>query len=117
MESAKSIITPKISLFKPAEKDFAFKNDALESLLSDQIEPQVIVKKSGLQHKEWQVVKTPLGNPDHRYKDGTLWVRNPNDDHSYCQVIYFRIKEVYNGSSYGTSVISAATPYLCGCSE
>ena len=115
MESAKNIVASKISLFKPAELDFKQQNAALEKLLKAQMEPDVIVKKSGLTHSDWQIVKTPLGIPDHRYKDGTLWVRNPMDDHPYCQVIYFRIKEVYDGSSYGTAMVTNATPYLCGC--
>lgn len=115
MESAKSIVAPKINLLKPADKDFMSKNSVLEKLISEQLEPQVIIKKSGLLHSDWQVVLSPLGTPDHRYKDGTLWVRNPKDDHPYCQVIYFRIKEIYQGSSYGSSAVSNATPYLCGC--
>ena len=115
MESAKSIVAPKINLFKPADKDFMSKNTVLEKLISEQLEPQVIIKKSGLLHSDWQVVLSPLGTPDHRYKDGTLWVRNPKDDHPYCQVIYFRIKEIYQGSSYGSSAVSNATPYLWGC--
>jgi hypothetical protein len=115
MESAKSIVAPKINLLKLAEKDFMSKNGVLEKLISEQLEPQVIIKKSGLLHSDWQVVLSPLGTPDHRYKDGTLWVRNPKDDHPYCQVIYFRIKEIYQGSSYGSSAVSNATPYLCGC--
>jgi hypothetical protein len=115
MEGAKSIVAPKINLFKPADKDFMSKNTVLEKLISEQLEPQVIIKKSGLLHSDWQVVLSPLGTPDHRYKDGALWVRNPKDDHPYCQVIYYRIKEIYQGSSYGSSAVSNATPYLCGC--
>jgi hypothetical protein len=115
LESAKSIVAPKLYMFKPADKDFISKNSVLEKLMSVTLEPQVVIKKSGLLHSDWQVVKTPIGIPDHRYKDGTLWIRNPKDDHPYCQVIYFRIKEVYQGSGYGSAAVSNATPYLCGC--
>ena len=83
--------------------------------IGEQMKSNLIQKMESAKNIVWQIVKTPLGIPDHRYKDGTLWVRNPMDDHPYCQVIYFRIKEVYDGSSYGTAMVTNATPYLCGC--
>lgn len=115
MEAAKSILESKINLYIPETSAFIHKNTSLETLLKSQMETHVIIKKSGLQHNDWQVVKTPLGAPDHRYKDGALWIRNPKDDHAFCQVVYFRIKEVYNGSTYERSNVSSATSYLCGC--
>ena len=91
---------------------------ASEALMKGYLKNPAILKihKIGISDADWQIEKNNIGIPLYRYKRGTMWVRNNNDDHPYCKGLFFVIKQDYSGGgTYGKSFISEYSEELRGC--
>ncbi|MFN4952461.1 MAG: hypothetical protein ACK5F0_12645 [Flavobacteriales bacterium] len=115
MDEIKPMLSLKIPNFKPAVSDFSAKDPSSEGLMKASLLPHIEPRKSGLTFSDWKLVKNPSGLVDYRYKDGTLLIRNTMADYSFCEVMYFRISQSFDGVSFEPSVLSSPTSYLCGC--
>lgn len=62
------------------------------------------VFKIGLQSNVWNIQKNVLGIPEKRYKHGAIWVKYPNVDHGFCQILWINVIQDYaGGGTYGQS--------------
>lgn len=62
------------------------------------------VFKIGLGSAVWNIQKNALGIPEKRYKHGAIWVKYPNVDHGFCQILWINVIQDYaGGGTYGQS--------------
>jgi hypothetical protein len=115
LDGLKPVLTPKIPLFKPNSSSFQYKNSELENLMKNRLTQNVSIQQSGVSSADWTTVNKPNGLPDYRFKDGALVIKDGKADHPFCEVLYFRFNQKYNGSSFEETTISDGTAYLCGC--
>lgn len=118
LDELKPICSPKIALLKMENNLFQFRDAASETLMKAYLKNPAILKihKIGLSDADWLIEKNSYGIPLYRYKRGTMWVRNNNDDHPYCKGLFFVIKQDYSGGgTYGKSFISEYSEELRGC--
>lgn len=74
------------------------------------------VFKIGLGSPAWTLQKNVLGIPEKRFKQGAIWVKYPNVDHGYCQILWVNVIQEYaGGGTWGQSYGYFARNEPAGC--
>ncbi len=55
------------------------------------------IHKIGFNDSNWDIAKNDIGIPMYKYRTGQMFVKNPSDDHGFCKVIFFKLKQEYSG--------------------
>lgn len=118
LDDLKNSCSAKLALLKMENGLFRYRDAPSEALMKGYLKNPAILKihKIGVSDADWLIEKNSFGIPLYRYKRGTMWVRNNNDDHPYCKGLFFVIKQDYSGGgTYGKSFISEYSEELRGC--
>jgi len=115
LDGLKEVLNSKIPLLKPDPAGFAHSSSTLESLMKKQLRPGIIIHRTGMYTGDWAVTRSPLGVPEYRARNGVVYIRNKEADFPFCEVLTYRFRENWNGTSFGTTEISLDGAYLCSC--
>lgn len=115
LDALRDVLATKIPLLKPDPSGFTNSSAALESLMQQQLKPNVVVYRSGMYSADWTVTRTPIGTPEYRARNGAIYVRNKDADFTYCEVLTYRFRQEWDGASFGSTKISLDGSYPCAC--
>ncbi|MEP6924367.1 MAG: hypothetical protein ABI954_07865 [Pyrinomonadaceae bacterium] len=114
----------KLSLYKPKNVLFQFRNPVAEKLVMDSLAHtgtinagSVKVFKIGTDTAGWNIQKDDSGLPSYRYKFASVYFQDTSEDHLYCHVVSVTVKQDYaGGGTYSTETYrSSANEQLFGC--
>lgn len=118
LDALKLELDKKLPIYKAPDWLFKYHDVALEAIMKNYLKNAAALKihKIGISDDGWIVVKDALNYPLYQYRRGQMLVRNPNDDFSYCKVLYFVLKKEHlGGGKYGQATVSEYTEELVGC--
>lgn len=101
IQAAAKISLPKYTLYS-----YNFRNPAHERVIRSAISDlnQAKVFKIGFLESAWLIQKNSIGIPEKRYKHGAIWVKYPNWDHGYCNILWINVVQEYaGGGTWGAS--------------
>ena len=108
----------KLPGYIPHTKNFANRDAAIERMMKAQLKNSATLKTFGIGifHATWQIEKNDLGIPTNRYREAYIWAKDPADDHNYCHLYGFVVKQDYaGGGAYGATSAYLNTDALFGC--
>jgi hypothetical protein len=108
----------KLPGYIPNNNNFANRDVALEKMMKAQLKNLATLQqfKIGLFHASWVIEKNDAGLPANRYREAYIWAKDSADDHNYCHLYGFVVKQDYaGGGTYGATGIYLNTDALFGC--